>query len=83
MSSWKEDMTAQKSQAREPVSIHGRCDTERCSKEKQITQMALATLVGKAYIFLQKKHYTILSVGEKSGWIHCCVLVTDICCKTI
>lgn len=35
MSSWKEGMTAQKSQATEPVSIHGGCDTEMCSKGKK------------------------------------------------
>lgn len=50
MSSWKEGMTAQKSQATEPASIHGRCDTERCSGEEQIAQMSLATLLSKAYV---------------------------------
>lgn len=45
MSSRKEGMTAQQSQATEPVSVHGGCDTQSCSKEEEITQMPLATLL--------------------------------------
>jgi len=76
MSSWKEGKTAQKSQATEPVSTYGECDTERCSKQKQITRVPLPALLSKAYIFLQKKskYNTSLSAGEKSGCIF-----TDVC----
>lgn len=54
MSRWKEGMTAQKSQKTEPAGIHGRCDTEGCSREEQITQMCLATLISKPYISVKE-----------------------------
>lgn len=39
--------------------------------------MPLATLLRTASIFLQKKHNTTLSVGEKSGWTGVCLSLTS------